>query len=179
MRSSFANGAATTAAARNSATCVNVTSVMGGSVRAAGGGQFVSGWTMARPPPQRNVDAQEIVKNLGGFAKSAMRLVASNGATSRSVIWRARLLGRSRHAGAGRTRLCWSGWEGCGLLQPRSQAETKGRRAGPASKAVMRQALRADRGSTVLEAAAGPPTACASSCEQRDNVVPNAGGNRT
>jgi len=43
----------------------------------------------------------------------------------------------------------------------------------------MRQALRADRGSTVLEAAAGPPTACASSCEQRDNAVPNAGGNRT
>src|SRR5215469_277527 len=88
MRSSFANGAATTAAARNNATCVNVTSVMGGSVRAAGGGQFVLGWTMARPPPQRNVDAQEIVKNLGGFAKSASALWHQIGATSRSVIWR-------------------------------------------------------------------------------------------
>src|SRR5215831_2649058 len=104
MRSSFANGAATTAAARNSATCVNVTSVMGGSVRAAGGGQFVSGWTMARPPPQRNVDAQEIVKNLGGFAKSAMRLVASNWRDlkicdlARSAAWAVEACGSWPHA---------------------------------------------------------------------------------
>src|SRR5262249_1275716 len=64
MRSSFANGAATTAAARNNATCVNVTSVMGGSVWASLGGAIRAGKRCRGGGYKANVGAVEVV-NLG------------------------------------------------------------------------------------------------------------------
>src|SRR5882762_3023690 len=60
MRSSLASGAATTAAARNSATCVNVTSVMARSVWAAGS-RREERWRGQRN--NANDDATGIVKN--------------------------------------------------------------------------------------------------------------------
>src|SRR5215831_378555 len=61
MRSSFANGAATTAAARNNATCVNVTSVMGGSVWAALGGATRAGKRCRARGYKANLGAVEVV----------------------------------------------------------------------------------------------------------------------